>query len=106
MVVITSSFGWALNMGQVLHIHLVDTTIRKRGHIILILKMKEPHSMWLSNLSVQLVSEKVGTSVYRVGWRAYGLHTYFPSHYSFSEENDTVTIRMAYVSYRIFAIYL
>lgn len=69
-------------MCQVLHMRLVATTILKRGHITLILKMKEPHSMRLSNLSVQLVSEKAGTSVYRGGWRAYGLPTYFPSHYT------------------------
>lgn len=61
--------------------HLVATTILKRGHIVLILTMKEPHSVRLSNL-VQLVSEKAGTLVYRGGRGAHGLHTYFPSRYT------------------------
>lgn len=82
MVFITASFGWALTTCQVLHMRLVATTILKRGHITLILKMKEPHSIRVSNLSVQLVSEKARTSVYRRDWRTYGLPTYFLSHYT------------------------
>ena len=76
MVTITMSFGWALTVCQVLHMHLVTTTILKMGHIILILQMKVPHSVRLSNLSLQPVSDRSGTSVYRGGWRAHGLSTY------------------------------
>lgn len=53
MVFITASFGWALTTCQVLHMRLVATTILKRGHITLILKMKEPHSIRVSNLSMK-----------------------------------------------------
>lgn len=76
MVIITMSFGWALTTCQVLHMHLVATTILKMGHIILIFQIKVPHSVMLSNWTLKLVSERSGTSVYRAGWRAHGLSTY------------------------------